>query len=685
MVRKKFTLFVADLRQNLLTDLTLNVSDMNFYRLRARVFFELQTPEQEVIPDSYGQLNVGDFTVVRTGTITELLLHSSGKNVLLDLADRFSNEFTLDRVIMTVDASIQPNVLEDPLPEGVTKEALEAAFRKRDLQDLSIIESTELPTDSVGAAQLQNGAVTRTKLADGAVSEEKLANNSVGTENIADEAVATNKLANQAVDEEKLDEESVGSEQLKDGSITLDKLDRAARIIVTGSETTPLATGQVSTEKLADGAVAEAKLADGSVTTDKLADEGVTTEKLADGAVTGDKIEVGSLDESHFRILPQLRLDVNSVDADKIAPRAVTREKIAAGVLFEPTIQDLQHISDLDITVKNPDGIGVGKPVSTYYDRGELVCRRVDLNVLSRYISVSNALTPLVYFHGIIRSVNGDTAKIATIPGSIVGRDEDGHRVVDYNGDPLVPGQKYAISNTGEWIGSLEEAIGVAASAFAMRIALVPNYRIIRQRPAPSDNLAIPAIPQLLVAKPNSGVVYAHVNAQATGGTSPYTYTVNQRGGTPLPTGVTWDAANSRLVIASTAAVGQVNCTLTATDSATTPATATRDFTLQIRAAVATLAVTGVGNVTGTVGRSVVLRPSIVGGTAPYRAQLLYQDGTTVPSGDSAPATGLAFNESENRIWICRDFCSTEFQLIYRVIDSGNDQADAHFNLIGRG
>ena len=346
MVRKKFTLFVADLRQNLLTDLVLNVSDMNFYRLRARVFFELQTPEQEVLPDSYGQLNVGDFTVARTGTVTELLLHSSGKNVLLDLADRFSNEFTLDRVIMTVDASIVPNVLEDPLPEGVTKEALEAAFRKRDLQDLSILESTELPTDSVGSAQLQNGSVTRNKLATSSITEEKLANNSVGTENIADGAVSTNKLGNQAVDDEKLADGSVGSVQLKDGSITLDKLDAAARLRLTGSESAPLATGQVSTDKLADGAVSEEKLADGSVTTDKLADGSVTTEKLADGAVTGDKLETASLDESHFSVLPQLRLGVNSIDADKIAPRAVTREKIAAGVLFEPTIQDLQHISD---------------------------------------------------------------------------------------------------------------------------------------------------------------------------------------------------------------------------------------------------------------------------------------------------------------------------------------------------
>ena len=684
MIRKKFTLFVADLRTALLEDLALNVTDMSFYKLRARAFFELQTPEQEVVPDTQGQLGPADFTVVQTGITKELLLHASGKQTLLDLADRFSNEFTLDRVVLTIDASIQPNVLEDPLPEGVTKESLEAAFRKRDLQDLSILDSTEPPSDSVGSSQLQNGAVTSSKLASGAVTTAKIANGSITTEKLADESVSTEKLADQAVNEEKLDRESVGNEQIKDGSLTLEKLDPAARVQVTGRETTPLATGQVSTDKLADGAVSEPKLADEAVTTDKLAKDAVGTEQIAEQSVTGEKVAIGTLTEEHFRILPQLRIGQNSITEDMIAPRAVTKEKIAAGVLFEPTIQDLQNISDLDITCKNPDGIGVGKPVSTYFARGELTCRRVDLNVLGRYINVSNALTPLAYFHGIVRSTANGTAQIATIPGSIVGRDEDGHRITDYNGEVLVPGQKYAISNIGEWIPSLEEAIGVAASPYAMRIALVPNYRIIRTRAVPSDNIQIPAFPQLLTEKPNSGRVFVHIPVQASGGVAPYTYTVVQRGGHALPTGVTWDAANSRLVVASTAAVGQLNLTLSATDSAPSPATATRDFVLRINSASANLAVTGVANVTGNHGSSVRLTPSIIGGTAPYRKQLLFADGFVVPGGDAPPGANIVFNESTDRIWISSTIFNGQYRLIYRVTDADNSQADQHFLLTVR-
>ena len=225
----------------------------------------------------------------------------------------------------------------------------------------------------------------------------------------------------------------------------------------------------------------------------------------------------------------------------------------------------------------------------------------------------------------------------------------------------------------------------MAASAYAMRIALVPNYRIVRQRPAPTDTITIPAIPQLLTEKPNAGRVFVHVPVMATGGTAPYTYAVTQRGGHALPTGVTWDAANSRLVVAATAAVGQLNLTLTATDSATTPARATRDFVLRINASAANLAVSGLANRDVVAGSSVQLTPSILGGTAPYRAQLLYADGNAVPSGDTPPGANLAFNESSNRVYVASQFYNAQYQLIYRVIDSGQAQADQHFVLTVRG
>ena len=445
---------------------------------------------------------------------------------------------------------------------------------------------------------------------------------------------------------------------------------------------TVLAEGQVSTGKLADGAVTSHKIADGAVTESKLADDAVTTPKLADQSVTAAKVALGALTEEHFRIVPQLRIGVNSITADKIAPRAVTREKIADGVLFEPTIQDLQNISDLDLTVKNPDGIGVGKPVSTYFDRGELTARRVDLRVLARYIRVTNALTPLVYFHGVVRSVNLDagTAQVAAIPGSIVGRDEDGHRVTDYQGNALVPGQKYAISNTGEWIPSLEEAIGVAASEHAMRIALVPNYRVVDQRPVPTDNLTLPAIPQLLVEKPVSGRVYAHVTTQASGGTAPYTYRVDQRG-TALPAGVIWDAANSRLAITSQASVATLNLRLTVTDSAASPATATRDFVLKINAASAAPTLIGVSNQSMTAGGSKVLPYTIHGGTAPVEVQLFTDDGgvrARVPAGDRSPANGLAFNESTKTVY-ASSFTGT-FLCVLRVQDSHSPSRSAEYS-----
>ena len=333
MIRKSFTLLFSSLRDTSLqlSELRYDISDLAIYRLQARVFFEAQDANGRAAPNSYQQLPDTEFVVVQTGALRELLLQRGAVQIMVDAIPA-----GYDRFVLTIDTSLQPNVLEDPLPDGVDKAALEEAFLKRDLQDLSALNAPALPSDSIAGSQIKDGAITTPKIAEDAVTTDKLADAAVSTAKIEDEAVLAPKIADQAVNADKIAAGAVVNEHIADGSITLDKLERGARLEVTGREQPPLATGQVSTDKIRDGAVTAAKLATSAVTTDKLADGVVTRDKLADESVTGAKLERGILTDEHFLIPPQLTLRARSVTSDKLADRAVTRDKIANDILWSP-------------------------------------------------------------------------------------------------------------------------------------------------------------------------------------------------------------------------------------------------------------------------------------------------------------------------------------------------------------
>ena len=586
MINKQVTLKVTDLQAG--RALPIDISELTIYDLQAKVFYELHDVEDNIVPDTYFQLPASEYTITQTGQVREVLLHTSAVQTLRDLIDRFSGRAALDTVVLRIDASITPDVTTPVLPNGVTKPALEAAFLRRDLQDLSILEANEIPTNSIGEQHLQSGAVTHSKIADGAVTHTKIAEGAVHANDIEDRAVSSDKLAREAVGTEQLADEAITAEKIADNSITLDKLDPAARRQVTGRESVPLATGQVTTEKLADLAVTEDKIANGAVTAEKLSDDSVSTEKIADQAVTGDKVQLGTLTADHFRTVPSLAIEPESIVGDMLAPRSVTREKIADGVLYEPTVTDIQDISDLDLTIANPEGLSVGTAVATYYDRGTLTGRAVNLARLASYIAVNRSATPLQFFHGIIRSrdLQHQTAQIACIPGSIVGRDEDGYRITDHAGSPLIPGQKYAITATGQWVASNGAAIAVAASTYALRIALVPSFELLGQ---------------------------------------------------------------------------------------------------QLEPLVAPLTIGGVPNVSAPKGGSVVINPTVAGGTTPYSYKLFYADGSTVATGTSSPSSNLAFDSATRTIWVgtgAFEDTGSQYQLRLEVIDStGKTATSSEFRL----
>ena len=964
MIRKAFTLTFESIRSAPLQELRYDISELTMYRLRGRVYYEAFNADGDAAPDSYKQLDASTFTITQTGSLKELLLQRGAVQTLLDELGPLT---AYDRFTITVDASVQPNVLEDPLPDGVDKAALEEAFLKRDLQDISALDAPALPSNSISGSQIKSGQITSTKLQESAIIEEKIAANAVSTAKLADEAVESGKLDDFAVTKDKLAVGAIENEHIKDGSLTMDKVDPAAlqSIPVSPWQTEPdektanmwTGTGQISSNlaadhvdyhlygvmargtgptsealyeinpdtgartligsglnfptadaqggdlsghaipyitfddqeerlygaswpipsstnrrsylftidqsngtiirtqlkrvqfngrdiddidgiavynkkmyvkretsnvlyectlqsvlapgtvvaitdsgyrlhtragtandpcigmtvlnarlmyafqsdgkvyeldmrvannannrliftpqvpldngstgaiwglthlhgdlftthtinidpseppparfanvssalidyhraeyaqgsvALADGQVTKEKLADGAVTADKLADNAVGGEKISDGAVqeralannavTGAKVQAGTLSARHFVVPPSLEVPVGGIVSSMLADRAVTEDKIEEGVLWEPAVRDLNSLSDLDLTAKNPHGLSVGSPASTYYSRGELTAAPVDLSVLSRYVTVSAQALRAQFFHGIVRSVSGDTVKLAVLPGSIVGEDEPGRRVVDYAGNALVPGQAYTLTARGRWAASNTNALGVAASTFAMRVAFVVTQ--IAAQPEPTSDLAIPSFATITLNKAGTGVTHVPVSVQAAGGTAPYVYSVVESDDTPLPSGITYEAASARLNIDASVAPATFNLKLKVTDADGN--TAARDFTLVLNAAVVPLTLHSISTKTVQRGGSVAVNPQINGGSTPYRTELLYHDGIRVPAGTSSPGANLAFDASTNTIHAGRDIVDPRYNLYFRVIDNAGTTRSAGFVL----
>jgi hypothetical protein len=129
-----------------------------------------------------------------------------------------------------------------------------------------------VPPNSVGTAQLKDGAVTNPKVAADAITTTKVKDGAVKTTDIAAANVTGSLLA----------DGSVTSLKVGDGAITGPKL----------------AQNSVSNSKVIDGAITSTKVSDGAITSTKVADGAITSTRVADGAITSTKIGASSIDSS---------------------------------------------------------------------------------------------------------------------------------------------------------------------------------------------------------------------------------------------------------------------------------------------------------------------------------------------------------------------------------------------------
>jgi hypothetical protein len=118
--------------------------------------------------------------------------------------------------------------------------------------------------NSVGTAEIANGAVLNSKIADNAVTGAKILDGTVGTLDIADGAVTAAKLTNGAVVAGKIAAGAVGGNEI--------------------------ANTAVSNAKIADAAVNSAKIADASIGATDIAPNAVGTNQIAPAAVTRAKL-----------------------------------------------------------------------------------------------------------------------------------------------------------------------------------------------------------------------------------------------------------------------------------------------------------------------------------------------------------------------------------------------------------
>jgi len=72
---------------------------------------------------------------------------------------------------------------------------------------------------TIGTAELENGAVVSSKIADGAVTKDKLATGAVGTARLEDESVTTEKLAPDAVVSDRVEDDSLTGADIDESTL----------------------------------------------------------------------------------------------------------------------------------------------------------------------------------------------------------------------------------------------------------------------------------------------------------------------------------------------------------------------------------------------------------------------------------------------------------------------------------
>lgn len=72
---------------------------------------------------------------------------------------------------------------------------------------------------TIGTAELENGAVVSSKIADGAVTKDKLATGAVGTARLEDESVTSEKLAPDAVVSDRVEDDSLTGADIDESTL----------------------------------------------------------------------------------------------------------------------------------------------------------------------------------------------------------------------------------------------------------------------------------------------------------------------------------------------------------------------------------------------------------------------------------------------------------------------------------
>ena len=126
-----------------------------------------------------------------------------------------------------------------------------------------------IPANSIGTANIQDGAVTNPKLA----------TNSVNTSQLYDNSVTSDKIVALSITSGKLNNNSVDSTNIIDGTIVHNDI----------------ATGGVWTTNILDGSVTGIKIGNGAVGTTNIAGGGVTITNLATNSVGTAQILVNAI------------------------------------------------------------------------------------------------------------------------------------------------------------------------------------------------------------------------------------------------------------------------------------------------------------------------------------------------------------------------------------------------------
>src|SRR4051794_18459934 len=141
------------------------------------------------------------------------------------------------------------------------------------------------PRNSIGAAQLKNGAVTTPKIKPDAVTSTALAPKAVTAPAIGPKAVLALALAPKAVTTTALAPGAVTASNVAPGAIT------STELAPNAVEAPNIRPGAVTSAKIPAGAITSTELASGAVTGPKIGPAAVGTSELAPGSVLASKIQ----------------------------------------------------------------------------------------------------------------------------------------------------------------------------------------------------------------------------------------------------------------------------------------------------------------------------------------------------------------------------------------------------------